>query len=158
MQWDYRQGGDIYSETVNALMGRGITEDTNFDRLQTFVMPGVLDDGTPNDIQITATNAYFNNFGSQAPSEVNVIDGTTFRLREISLSYSLPQSWMSKLPFKRIDLSVVGQNLWFKAINFPKYVNFDTDMLSLGVGNGLGFDFITGPSSTRYGGSIKITF
>ncbi len=158
MQWDYRQGGDIYSETVNTLIGRGITEDTNIDRLQTFVMPGVLDDGRPNDIQITATNAYFNNFGSQAPSEVNVIDGTTIRLREVSLSYSLPQSWLSKLPFKRIDLSVVGQNLWFRAVNFPKYVNFDTDMLSLGVGNGLGFDFITGPSSTRYGGSIKITF
>ncbi len=158
MQWDYRQGGDIYSETVNALMGRGITEDSNFDRMQTFVMPGVLADGSPNDIQITATNAYFNNFGSQAPAEVNVIDGTTVRLREISLSYSLPQSWMSKLPFKRIDLSIMGQNLWFKAINFPKYMNFDTDVLSLGVGNGLGFDFITGPSSTRYGGSIKIMF
>jgi hypothetical protein len=26
------------------------------------------------------------------------------------------------------------------------------------VGNGLGFDFITGPSSTRYGASIKVTF
>ncbi len=158
MQWDYRQGGDIYSETVNTLIGRGITEDTNFDRLQTFVMPGVLDDGTPNDIQLTATDAYFDNFGTQAPAEVNVIDGTTVRLREISLSYALPQNWMSKLPFKKVELSLVGQNIWFKAINFPKYVNFDTDMLSLGVGNGLGFDFLTGPSSTRYGGSIKITF
>jgi hypothetical protein len=158
MQWDYRQGGDIYSETVNTLIGRGITEDTNIDRLQTFVMPGVLDDGRPNDIQITATNAYFNNFGSQAPSEVNVIDGTTVRLREISLGYSLPKSWLNKTPFGRIEISIMGQNLWFKAINFPKYMNFDTDVLSLGVGNGLGFDFITGPSSTRYGASIKVTF
>lgn len=158
MQWDYRQGGDIYSETVNTLIGRGITKDTDFDRSQTFVMPGVLADGTPNDIQITATNAYFNNFGSQAPSEVNVIDGTTIRLREISLTYSLPRQWMAKLPFGSIDISLVGQNIWFKAINFPEYVNFDTDMLSLGVGNGLGFDFITGPSSTRYGASIKVTF
>jgi hypothetical protein len=121
-------------------------------------MPGVKDDGTPNDVQLTASNAYFNNFGSQAPSEVNVIDGTTVRLREASLSYTLPQSWMSKLPFEKIELSLVGQNLWFKALSFPKYMNFDTDVLSLGVGNGLGFDFITGPSSTRYGGSIRITF
>jgi len=158
MQWDYRQGGDIYSETVNTLIGRGITKDTDFDRSQSFVMPGVLADGVPNDIQTTATNAYFNNFGSQAPSEVNVIDGTTFRLREISLTYSLPKQWMAKLPFGSIDISVMGQNLWFNAINFPEYVNFDTDMLSLGVGNGLGFDFITGPSSTRYGASIKVTF
>ncbi|MEN8230567.1 MAG: SusC/RagA family TonB-linked outer membrane protein [Bacteroidota bacterium] len=158
MQWDYRQGGDIFSETVNTLIGRGITEDTNFDRLQSFVMPGVKDDGTPNDIQIPATDAYFNNFGSQAPAEVNVIDGTTVRLREISLTYSLPKSWLNKTPFGTIDISIMGQNLWFKAINFPEYINFDTDVLSLGVGNGLGFDYITGPSSTRYGASIKVTF
>ena len=158
MQWDYRQGGDIYSETVNTLLGRGMTKDTDFDRLQTFVMPGVRDDGSPNEIQITATDAYFDNFGSQAPSEVNVIDGTTVRLREISLSYSLPKTWLSKTPFGRIEIAIMGQNLWFKAINFPKYMNFDTDVLSLGVGNGLGFDFITGPSSTRYGASIKVTF
>lgn len=158
MQWDYRQGGDIYSETVNTLLGRGMTKDTDFDRLQTFVMPGVRDDGSPNEIQITATDAYFDNLGSQAPSEVNVIDGTTVRLREISLSYSLPKSWLNKTPFGRIEIAVMGQNLWFKAVNFPEYMNFDTDVLSLGVGNGLGFDFITGPSSTRYGASIKVTF
>jgi TonB-linked SusC/RagA family outer membrane protein len=158
MQWDYRQGGDIYSETVNTLIGRGITEDTNIDRMETFIMPGVLADGTPNDIQINATDAYFNNFGSQAPAEVNVIDGTTIRLREVSLTYTLPKRWMEKSIFSSVDISIVGQNLWFNAVNFPKYVNFDTDMLSLGVGNGLGFDFITGPSSTRYGASIKVTF
>ncbi|HCC31650.1 MAG TPA: hypothetical protein DEQ03_16615, partial [Marinilabiliales bacterium] len=95
---------------------------------------------------------------SQAPSEVNVIDGTTIRLREISLSYSLPKKWIEKSPFGRVDFSILGQNIWFKAVNFPKYMNFDTDMLSLGVGNGLGFDFITGPSSTKYGASLKVTF
>jgi len=158
IQMDYRQGGDIYSETVNTLIGRGITEDTNIDRMQSFVMPGVLADGSPNDIQINATDAYFNNFGSQAPSEINVIDGTTIRLREIALTYSLPKRWMDKTFFGSIDISIVGQNIWFNAINFPEHVNFDTDMLSLGVGNGLGFDFITGPSSTRYGASIKVTF
>ncbi|HAM99610.1 MAG TPA: SusC/RagA family TonB-linked outer membrane protein [Marinilabiliales bacterium] len=158
MQWDYRQGGDIYSETVNTLLGRGISKDTDFDRSQSFVMPGYLEDGTVNTKQITATNAYFNNFGSQAPSEVNVIDGTTIRLREISLSYSLPKKWIEKSPFGRVDFSILGQNIWFKAVNFPKYMNFDTDMLSLGVGNGLGFDFITGPSSTKYGASLKVTF
>ena len=158
MQWDYRQGGDIYSETVNALMGRGITKDSDFDRLQTFVMPGVTEEGIPNTRQISATDLHFDNLGSQAPAEVNVIDGTTIRLREISLSYSLPKGWLNKTPFGRIDISLFGQNLWFNAINFPQYMNFDTDVLSLGVGNGLGFDFLTGPSSKKYGASIKVTF
>ena len=121
-------------------------------------MEGVTVEGLPNEVQLTASNAFFNNCGTQAPGEVNVIDGTTVRLREVSLSYALPQKWMSKLPFKGVELSLVGQNIWFKALSFPKYMNFDTDVLSLGVGNGLGFDFLTGPSSTRYGGSIRIRF
>jgi TonB-linked SusC/RagA family outer membrane protein len=158
VQFDYRQGGDIFSETVNTLLGRGLTKDTDFNRQETFVLEGVTTEGLPNEVQLTASNAYFNNFGTQAPPEVNVIDGTTLRLREISLSYSLPQKWMTKLPFKGVEVSLVGQNIWFKALSFPEYMNFDTDVLSLGVGNGLGFDFITGPSSTRYGGSIRIRF
>ena len=155
---EYRQGGDIFSETVNTLLGRGLTRDTDFDRSQSFVLEGVTVEGLPNDVQLTAANAYFNNFGTQAPGEVNVIDGTTVRLREISLTWAMPQSWLSKTPFKGVELSLTGQNIWFKALSFPKYMNFDTDVLSLGVGNGLGFDFLTGPSSTRYGGSIRITF
>ena len=158
VQFDYRQGGDIYSETVNTLLGRGLTKDTDFNRMETFVMEGVTTEGLPNEVQLTTANAYFNNFGTQAPSEVNVIDGTTVRLREISLNYALPQKWMNKLPFKGVEISLMGQNIWFKALNFPEYMNFDTDVLSLGVGNGLGFDVLTGPSSTRSGGSIKISF
>jgi TonB-linked SusC/RagA family outer membrane protein len=158
VQFDYRQGGDIFSESVNTLLGRGLTKDTDFNRQETFVLEGVTTEGLPNEVQLTASNAYFNNYGTQAPGEVNVIDGTTVRLREISLSYSLPQKWMSKLPFKGVELSIMGQNIWFKALSFPEYMNFDTDVLSLGVGNGLGFDFLTGPSSTRYGGSIRIRF
>jgi TonB-linked SusC/RagA family outer membrane protein len=158
VQMEYRQGGDIFSETVNTLLGRGLTRDTDFDRSQSFVLEGVDVEGLPNEVQLTAANAYFNNFGTQAPGEVNVIDGTTVRLREIALTWALPQSWLSKTPFKGVELSLTGQNIWFKALSFPKYMNFDTDVLSLGVGNGLGFDFLTGPSSTRYGGSIRITF
>ena len=37
-------------------------------------------------------------------------------------------------------------------------IDDEASVLSLGVGNGLGFDFLTGPSSTKYGASIKITF
>jgi hypothetical protein len=41
----------MFSQTTAALLGRGLTTDT-VDRLQTFILPGVKEDGTPNDIQI----------------------------------------------------------------------------------------------------------
>jgi hypothetical protein len=139
------------------LLGRGITKDSDFDREQPIVLPGVKADGTPNDIAVTPSDAYFGNFVTGA-DEAGIFDGTTIRLREVSLGYSLPKSVLQKTPFKAISISISGQNLWFNAVNFPKYLNFDTDVLSTGVGNGLGFDYFTGPSSRRYGANLKITF
>ena len=57
-----------------------------------------------------------------------------------------------------MTFSVVAQNYWFKAFNFPKYLNFDTEVQSLGVGNGQGFDYFTGPSVKRIGFNFNLTF
>jgi len=156
MQWDYRHGGDIYSATANTMLARGITKDTDFDRSKTTVLDGVKDDGTKNDIQTTVNNAYFNNYFGAA--EGYIYDGTTVRLREVSLSYSLPASVLGKTPFRAVSLQLLGQNLWWKAIHFPEHVNFDTDQVGTGVGNAQGLDMITGPSSRRYGVSVRATF
>ncbi|WP_373550942.1 SusC/RagA family TonB-linked outer membrane protein [Haliscomenobacter sp.] len=157
----YRHGGAMYSSTAGALMGRGLTEDTGlsngYDRAQTFLFPGVKADGTPNDIQVTASDVGFNNlyfFGDEG----RIYDASTIRLQEVSLTYSLPQKVISKTPFKGISLAISGSNLWYKALYFPEGLNFDTDNLGLGVGNGLGFEFLTGPSSRRIGGTLKLNF
>jgi hypothetical protein len=48
--------------------------------------------------------------------------------------------------------------VWYRALNIPKYLRLDTDNLGLGVGNGLGFEFLTGPASRRWGGTLRLTF
>ena len=157
MQWDYTQGGDIYSATIRSLLARGLTKDTDFDRMQPLILPGVKQDGTPNDIQTNAFNAYFNSLGF-GPSDVSVFDGTVIRLREVSLGYSLPAGLLRNTPFGGISLTLSGQNLWYNAPNTPKYMNFDPETSGLGASSYRGFEFITGPSSRRFGGSIRVTF
>jgi TonB-linked SusC/RagA family outer membrane protein len=152
---EYRHRGIIVSNTAVATLGRGVTQDPEMDREFTLILPGVKQDGTPNDIQITATD-YFTQAGGNA--EARVYDGSTIRLRELSFGYDVPSSLVSRTPFNRASISFTGTNLWFKALNFPPNENFDTDVLGLGVGNGLGFDFVTGPSSRRFGGTITLTF
>lgn len=154
---EYRHGGALYSSTAGALLGRGLTKDTEFDRSQTFILPGVKQDGTPNDIQITASDYHFNSiyfFGDEG----RIFDGSTFRIREASLSYNLPKNLVAKTPFKGVSVSLQGNNLWYRAINIPKYLRLDTDNLGLGVGNGLGFEFLTGPASRRFGGTLRLNF
>jgi hypothetical protein len=157
MSWSYRHGGDIYSTTASALIARGISTDTDFDRNQTFILPGVTQTGVVNTRQITATRAYFNNLGFGG-NDLTVWDGTTIRLREVSLSYRLSKTMLEKTPFGSLSFTLSGQNMWHKAVNFPPGTNFDTNSVGTGVGNGLGFDFLNGPSSKRYGFSVKATF
>lgn len=161
MMWSYRHGGAIYSSTAGALMGRGLTFDTGlengYDRAQTFIFPGVKADGQPNDIQVTASDVGFNNlyfFGDEG----RMYDGSTIRLQELSIAYQLPKTLISKIRLKGASIALTGNNLWYRALNFPPGLNFDTDNLGLGVGNGLGFEFLTGPSARRLGGTLRLTF
>ncbi|MHA7131544.1 SusC/RagA family TonB-linked outer membrane protein [Algoriphagus namhaensis] len=154
---EYRHKGAVFSNTVTATLARGVTKDPVVDRELTFIMPGVKEDGTPNDIQITASNYFFAGYQG-ATDEPNVFDGSMIRLRELSLGYELPTNLMAKTPFKRASVAVSGTNLWFNALNFPPNMNYDVDVLGTGVGNGLGFDFVTGPSSRRFGGTVTLTF
>ncbi len=158
MSWQYRHGGDIFSQTAATLIGRGVVDaDGKLDSEKTFVLPGVKADGSPNDIQLTTTRIYFNNllFGA---NELQIFDGTTLRLAEVSLGYNLPKKFLDKTPFGAVSFTLSGSNLWYKAFNFPDDVRFDTNSISTGVGNGQGIDFITGPSSRRYGLTVKATF
>ncbi|MCL6275590.1 SusC/RagA family TonB-linked outer membrane protein [Muricauda sp. 2012CJ35-5] len=155
-QWNYTDGGDVYSSTISTLLGRGLITET-IDRENTFILPGVDSNGNVNNRQINNSTYFFSNllFG---PHELQVYDATTIRLQEASLSYSLPKQFLDKTPFGNLTFTVSGTNLYFRAFNTPKGANFDPNTSGTGVGNGFGFDFLNGPSSRRYGLSIKASF
>ncbi len=151
------KGGDIYSQTIATLLGRGLTTDTD-DRLNTFILPGINQDtGQPNTIQINNSQYYFDNvlFG---PDELQVYDGSVIRLQEVSLGYKVPKSALERTPFGSLSFKVSGFNLWYDAYNTPDGINFDPNVAALGVGNGQGFDFLSGPSSKRFGFSVQASF
>jgi len=151
-------GGDIYSVTVASLMGRGLTTDTE-DRLSTFILPGLSQStGLPNDIQINNSNYYFDNGFASTADELSVYDGSVIRLREMSLGYNLPSKYLDKTFFGKISIKASAFNMWYDAYNTPEGINFDPNTTGLGSGNGQGFEFLTGPSSKRYGLSVNASF
>ncbi len=156
-QWQYIQGGDIYSSTVQSLMARGNTIDTDVDRTIPIIMPNsVKADGTPNDIQTYMGDSFFRAYFFA--DEGGVFDGTVIRLREVSLGYAVPKNLLKNSPFGQIGISLSGENLWFNAPNFPEGINFDPEILSVGVGNGRGFDFRTAPTGKKYGLVLNASF
>ncbi len=117
-----------------------------------------------NQTRITTNDLYFSptgggaTFATNGAFEYQVYDATVYRLREISLGYSLPKKWISKMKISAVTLSLSGRNLWFWAPNIPKYTNFDPDINSVVGGNNQGYDGGGAPSTKRYGINLNVTF
>ncbi|MBN2484538.1 MAG: SusC/RagA family TonB-linked outer membrane protein [Bacteroidales bacterium] len=172
--FDVKYGGDLYSNSIVSLLGRGVTKDTE-DREKTVVIPGVYGDAVnivpildsegnsiPNTTQISYNDLYFSSgfssFAINSYSEFQVYDATTFRLRELSIGYDLPRKIFEKSPVKAINLSFTARNLWYWTPNIPKYINFDPEVSTYGATNVLGVEYSGAPSTRRYGFNIKIVF
>ncbi|MEZ4971905.1 MAG: SusC/RagA family TonB-linked outer membrane protein [Cyclobacteriaceae bacterium] len=161
-QWDYVQGGDTYSFSAATMVARGTAKELeDFDPRLPLIIPGVLqsDGVTPNNIPMPPSQFFFGNsiIGSNA-NDTGIFDSSRIRLREVSLSYNIPQSIISKLSIRSANISLVGNNMWYRAINAPKYSKVDFDRTAFGVANGAGFDFLGGPSAKRYGVNLRLTF
>lgn len=173
-QFDWKEGGDIHSSSIQALLGRGVTRDTE-DRERTFIIPGFYGDNAgspildangnqiPNTTQIDMNELYFspaggNTFGINTLNEGEIYDGTVYRLRELSLSYDFPSKWLDKTPFGKVSFSLQGNNLWYFAPNVPKYTNFDPEVTSFGSTRLQGIEVSAAPTSKRYGFKLNLTF
>jgi TonB-linked SusC/RagA family outer membrane protein len=170
---DYRYGGKMFSTTAASLLLRGqlkISEDREGMR----VVPGVygdvatykalLVDGkeVQNTIPMSAFDYHFSGgFGAYGADDVNVYDVTVIRLREVSLGFNVPKSFLSKhVKFLgNLRVSASGRNLWFYAPNMLKGLNFDPEVLgSFADSNIQGFDLGAAPSTRRFGINLSTTF
>lgn len=171
---DYKHGGDLYSGTVGQLLGRGVTTDTE-DRLTPKIIKGYYGDPTtfepildgsgnkiPNQVQTTANDLYFNANGSlTGVSDLLIFDASVFRLREITLGYTIPKKWLGKTPINALNVSLSARNLFFYAPNFPKGSNLDPETSTYGASdtrNVQGIEYTNAPSTKRFGLNLKATF
>ncbi len=169
--FDWQQGGDLFSNTVLSLMGRGVTTD-NEDREVMKVIPGVYGDpntgmpildesGNPvqNQTMVEVNELWFGEtFAINAANEWSVYDATYLKLREVAVSYSLPNKLLGNSPFQDITVSLSGRNLWFTAPGFPDGTNFDPEVNQFGSSNKQGIEWSSTPTVKRYGASLKLTF
>ena len=93
--------------------------------------------------------------GRAGVTEYYMYDATNIRLRELSLSYQLPASWMEKSKvLKKAQVSFIARNLFF----FYKKAPFDPDLV-LSTGNdNQGIDVYGMPTTRSWGFSLKCEF
>lgn len=148
--WDLKVGGDIFNATEQYLTINGKSKRT-LDREIPRIINGVLKDGkensstpTPNTIVIVPyyNNSYYNS-ASNMPDELFVEhDVNWFRLKDITLTYRFPDSFLKrKKLFKALELFVTANDL----ILMTNYTGADPSVSAnsasvRGVG-GWGFDY-----------------
>ena len=171
LQWEYTHGGDIYSVSASNLLRRGVTRDTE-DREGSYIIPGVIGnpntgevtldangDKIKNNIQIGANDLYFINL--MDVDENIVFDASVFRIRDISLSYKLPESLLEKTPFGSVVFNAQANNFYYNAPNLPQYMNLDPEVLGAnpeGGTNTKGVDYQNDPSYKQFSLGVKLTF
>lgn len=171
IQWEYIHGGDIYSLSASNLLRRGVTRDTE-DREGSYIIPGVIGDPSTgevvfdangdkikNNIQIGANDLYFINL--MDVDENIVFDASVFRIRDISLTYSLPEDLLQNTPFGSAVFSAQANNFYYNAPNLPQYMNLDPEVLGAnpeGSTNTKGVDYQNDPSYKQFSLGVKLTF
>ncbi|MBE7169803.1 MAG: SusC/RagA family TonB-linked outer membrane protein [Williamsia sp.] len=162
---DMRKGGDVFSLDLYYGLATGVYPETamlndkgNPSRSPIaqgggVIMPGVTSDGKPNTIRVE--NVYGTYGYSFNPAANFVYDASYVKLREVNLTYTLPNKLVNKVPaFKGIDLSLIGRNLWIIHKNLP-YADPE-DVIT--AGNIQGYQSGSYPTNRTMGLNLKLRF
>ena len=159
---DWRQGGQIHSQSVQSLRGSGSVVETVAGRDLAYIDNGVIlleEDAEgnalstrPNDIPITAQQFWAQQNSVDADG---VFDATYVKLREVSASYSLPGAWFDNSFIGSLSLGVEGRNL---ALLYSRVPHIDPEVSFYGSGNAQGIEAFNLPTTRSVGFNVRLTF
>lgn len=139
------QGDPVYSPvagTGQGVVGPGVKRNAQGDIVQ-------------NDVAVAPRDyfyAYYGNGFNRDNIEAATYDATYVKLREVSITYSMPSKWFDKSAIKGIDVSLIGRNL----LLFSEVPTIDPETFSIRNGqfvNGFGSNAL--PSLRSYGFAVN---
>ena len=159
---EIKEGGQIYSRNIADLQRNGVAAETaEFPRYDAngvlqkpYLFDAVYANGMPNTTYVSAEQ-YFGNSGKFAAAEGFIYKTSWFRVREASITYTLPTSMLGKTPFSAATFSVFGRNLFLHA---PFYPHLDPEQSALGVSNAQGLEFNALPQTRTIGVGLNLSF
>jgi TonB-linked SusC/RagA family outer membrane protein len=169
---DYRTGHQIISATKGDLTWPGRLEETAaFDREVGFILPNSVVESAPGSgVYVPNTSVYSaKGYGTNGvidyydalrrAGEHNVIDASAFKVRELSLSYGLPASLISKAGLSSLRIGVNARNPFVVLAKGNKGYTDPEASVSGANSNAQGYsDTGQYPTTRTVGGSINLTF
>lgn len=154
---EYKKGGDLFDVTMRNAIRNGVLKITE-NRYQQIVYNGVkISDGKENDIPaVLDHNFYRNNNFFNNITDIIIQDASWLRLRNVSVSYSLPKKVLEKTRFvKNATVGVTGSNF----ILWTRYSGYDPQSSAFASGyNAYGFTGSNIPNFSSWIVNLNINF
>lgn len=155
---DVRYGGDVYLQSMMRMQSNGQTIETAAGREEFYtsgkglISQGInVNTGQPNTVELNPT-AYWGQFYGNIGNYI--YDTTNVRLRELNLSWILPNKWFNQTIISGIKVSAVANNVCFL---YNKLPGFDPEC-TYSTGNGQGIETAALPSTRSFGFNLNVTF
>ncbi|MCD4732188.1 MAG: SusC/RagA family TonB-linked outer membrane protein [Bacteroidales bacterium] len=157
--FDMRQGGQVFYTSYMWGMYSGMLEETVEDNIREdgIVLEGVMEDPNNPGTYITNTtvlDAETYGLNHYYVNAMNVFDADFIKLRELSLSYTLPNKVLENTPFTRLRIAFIARNLWTFGTDIK---HFDPEHVT-NSGNVQGIEGAQVPSTKSYGINLNIGF
>ncbi|HEU5147669.1 MAG TPA: TonB-dependent receptor, partial [Chryseosolibacter sp.] len=168
--FDIREGGEVYSQTQTVGREGGIIEETLEGRANGYdlslpgngvIGPGVVPvsdtDGNitgfePNATKLSAREWHSSITLGRRLKEPMVYDASFVKLREVIFGYTLPNALMKGLPFRDVNISLVGRNL----LLWTDVPHIDPETASSSGGTIIpGVESVALPSARSYGFNVS---
>ncbi|BDD03223.1 SusC/RagA family TonB-linked outer membrane protein [Aureibacter tunicatorum] len=158
---DWAQGGLMYSSTVSDLRTSGLAYETGVDRDMLIIDSEALvdlGDGNTreNDIAISPED-FWTNYSKSTITEASLFDKTFVKLREIKISYSLPEKLLQRMPIRMLTVGLEARNLaiLYKAI---PHIDPETSLFQSSSDASGAIEMGGLPSTRSYGFNLKVGF
>lgn len=150
-----RMGGYVSSFTNAVIYADGVTKKTLEGR-DSYVVNGVQADGSKNTVATNAEKFWVRVGGRNTPAgEVFTYDASNIRLRELVLSYNLPNNLIKGLPFQSGSVSLVGRNLFFL---LNRAEGFDPELTAGAQNTTVGLESFALPTTRTIGVNLNLSF
>ena len=155
----------MYSRTADITRFTGNSVTTTFNDRQPFIVPNSVqrvtaDDGTVTYVtNTTAVDGAHQDdyYRADALARATVIDKSFIKLREVVLSYKLPDKFTEKLLMDSLTVSLIGRNLFIWTPESNQYIDPEVSTFGTDLQGQFG-EFSANPSTRTMGFSLRATF
>lgn len=165
-QLDVRYGGYMFSRTKDLMQFTGNGTVTTYNDRKPFVIPNsVYEDGTENTTPLYLSNSsyqsYYDDYGYSLGGESYLINRSFAKLRNVSLSYSLPASLTNAINLSDVSLTLFCNNVYTWTAKDNIYVDPECTTVSQSTYGDLATQFgelYANPSCRTYGVNLSVKF